>query len=503
MASAIQAQASSLHTSTASFTLHSRRRLGILLVLLLLSVFSYILLTLAASQLKQQIIPFIVAWAFCFLCYLVASIWILTSKQTNRLFLWYELGIIFIGAIIFRLMLINLPLGLSPDPWRYLWDARMIVHGYSPYQYAPNNRILVPLHNVVYAHAAFRDSPTKYPPGAEFSFMLAYLLSPTSLVGLKGIFFLCDLVTCVALTVLLAYKGRDPRYVLLYAWCPLPIVEFAMQSHVDAITITFTVLAALCAVSSKQHLRILAGVMIGFATLTKLYPIILLLVLVRRRDWGLLVACALTIVLGYVPFILLSHSQLLGSGGPIAAITSQREAHIGVVQNIIFITGTKLHIKSSILQWVVYIVEGLIIGTTLVSVLIGRLRKRMSTEVGVLLLTAVTLTIYAHIFPWYAPTLLPWIALSIVPLWTEKGLSAKGLAITMIWYFTFTCIVSYIPGVPQYQSLPNWLIYYGISFGVVLVGLLVALFFLLRTQRLNHSNEGARKGTPLPYKVAP
>ncbi len=407
------------------------------------------------------------------------------GRQTSKRFLWYELGIIFIGAIIFRLMLINLPLVLSPDPWRYLWDARMIVHGYSPYQYAPNNQILVPLHNVVYAHAAFRDSPTKYPPGAEFSFVLGYLLSPTSLVGLKSIFVLCDLISCIALMALLVCKGRDPRYALLYAWCPLPIVEFAWQGHTDATTVTCTILAVLCAVSSKRHLRILAGVMIGLATLTKLYPIILLLVLVRRRDWGLLVACGSTIVLGYVPFILLSHGQLLGSDGPIAAIVSQREAHVGVVQNMIFITGTRLHIKASIIQGIVYVVEGLIIGITLVSVLIGRLRKHMSTEVGVLLLTAVTLTIYAHIFPWYVPTLLPWIVLSIVPLWTEKGLSAKGLAITMIWYFTFTCIVSYIPGVPQYQSLANWLIYYGISFGVVLIGLLVALFILLRKQRLS------------------
>lgn len=479
MASAIQAQASSLHTSTALFTRHPRRRLGILLVLLLFSIFSYILLSLAASQLNRQIIPFIVVWAFCFLCYLVASIWIMTSKQTSKRFLWYEVGIIFAGAIIFRLMLINLPLGLSPDPWRYLWDARMIVNGYNPYQYAPNNQVLIPLHNIVYAHAPFRDSPTKYPPGAEFFFVLGYLLSPTSVLGLKIIFVLCDLVTCAALIALLIRKGRDPRYALLYAWSPLPIVEFAMQSHIDATTVTFTVLAVLCAVSSKRYLRILAGVMIGLATLTKLYPIILLLVVVRRRDWGLLVACATTIVLGYVPFILLSRGLFLGNDSPFAAIMSQREAHIGVVQNMIFITGTRLHIKSSILQGVVSIVERLIIGTTLVSVLIARLRGRMNTEVGVLLLTSVTLTIYAHIFPWYVPTILPWIALTIVPLWTEKGPGAKGLAITMVWYFTFTTIVSYIPGVPQYQSLTNWLIYYAISFGVVLIGLLVALFILL------------------------
>ena len=483
MSFALQPQASSLHNSSTSFTRHPRRRLGILFVLLLFSVFSYAILSLAASQLHRQMISFIVAWAFCFLCYLVASLWIMTSRQTSKRFLWYELGIIFIGAIIFREMLINLSPGLSPDAWRYLWDARVIVHGYSPYQYAPNNQLLIPLRNVLYTHSAFRDTPTKYPPVAEFYFVLGYLLSPTKLIGLKSLFILCDLVTCVALMALLTCKGRDPRYALLYAWCPLPIVEFAIESHIDVVTITFSVLAVLCAVSSKQHLRILAGVMIGLATLTKLYPIILLLVVMHRRDWRLLVACAVTIVLGYVPFILLGHGSLLGNGGPIAAITSQGDAHIGVVQNVLFITGTNLHIQHGIIQAIVYVVEGLIISTTLASVLIGRLRRSMSIEVGVLLLTGVTLAIYAHVFPWYVPALLPWIALSIAPLWTKKGPSAKGLTIIMLWYFTFTCVLSYIVGSPQYRTQENWLIYYGITFGVVLVGLLVSLFILLWKQR--------------------
>ena len=480
---ALQLQASSLHNRPTSFTLHPRRRLAILFVLLLFSVFSYVILSLAASQLHRQMISFIVAWAFCFLCYLVASLWIMTSRQTSKRFLWYELGIIFVGAIIFRGMLINLSPGLSPDAWRYLWDARVIVHGYSPYQYAPNNQILAPLRNVLFTHAAFRDTPTKYPPGAEFFFVLGYLLSPTNLIGLKSLFILCDLVSCVALMALLTCKGRDPRYVLLYAWCPLPIVEFAIECHIDAVTITFSVLAVLCAVSSQRHLRILAGVMIGLATLTKLYPIVLLLVLVRQRDWRLLMACAVTIVLGYVPFVFLGHGPLLGSGGPIAAITSQGEAHIGVVQNVLFITGTNLHIKHSIIQDVVYAVEGLIISTTLVSVLFGRLRRCMSIELGVLLLIGVTLATYAHVFPWYVPALLPWIALSIVPLWTEKGPSAKGLTIMVLWYFTFACILSYIPGSPHYATQVNWLIYYSITFGVVLSGLLVSLFILLRKQR--------------------
>lgn len=98
--------------------------------------------------------------------------------------------------MVFRFMLINLPLGLSRDAWRYLWDARVTLHGYSPYTYTPFDKVLVPLRDIVFANCPYREFPTKYPPGAQIFFILGYLLNPTNLVALKGIFVLCDLVTC-------------------------------------------------------------------------------------------------------------------------------------------------------------------------------------------------------------------------------------------------------------------------------------------------------------------
>src|SRR5205085_11810000 len=138
-----------------------------------------------------------------------------------------------------------------------LWDARVTLHGYSPYTYAPFNKVLIPLRNVVFAHAIYRQFPTEYPPGAQIFFLVGYLLNPTNPVGLKGIFVLLDSVACGALAVLLARKGLDPRRVVIYAWCPLPIVEFAIVGHSDTIAISFMVLAVLCAMSYRQSLRLL------------------------------------------------------------------------------------------------------------------------------------------------------------------------------------------------------------------------------------------------------
>ncbi|GAC1693736.1 MAG: hypothetical protein NVS9B9_16100 [Ktedonobacteraceae bacterium] len=459
-----------------------RRRIAQLLIFLLISIVCYTLLALVAPQLDQPIGPFMLVWSACFLCYLAVCLWVLASMPAAGRWLWGEMALIFVGAIVFRAMLVHLPLGLSRDAWRYLWDARVIAHGSSPYQFAPFDKALIPLRDSVFANTPYRELPTKYPPGAELFYVLGYLLTPTNLVGLKSLFVVCDLITCAALTALLIQRGKDPRYVIIYAGCPLPIGEFAIQGHVEVLTISCTVLAVLCATSSRQGIRIMAGIFLGLATLTKLYPLILLLVLLRRRDWPLLIACAITIVLGYVPFFVLGHGQIL-AGSPFTAVVGQRESHVAVIQNVLYITGFTFHINGTLMQVFVRSIEILIVGMTLLVVLLGRLRRKMSTETGILLLTGVILTIYAHIFPWYVPALVPWIVLTIDPLWTKQGLSAKGLAIVMVWYFTFTCISSYIPGLKQYEAVSNWLLYYALTFGVVFVGLAIAALLALRKRR--------------------
>ncbi len=469
---------------------HSRPHLLTLLAFLIISFALYVLLSVVAPVLDGHIGLFMLVWGACFLVYFGTCIWVMMTNPLAGRRHWLELGIIFVGAVIFRVMLLHLPLGLSRDAWRYIWDAKLIVHGFSPYEYAPFDKALISLRDIVFSNCPYRELPTKYPPGAELFYVLGYLLTPTNLIGLKSLFILCDLVTCAAIALLLAYKGRDPRYAIIYAWCPLPIVEFAIQGHVDAITITCTVLAVLFAVSSRRWVRLLTGVFIGLAALTKLYPIILLLLLVRRRDWGLLAACAVTIVLGYLPFFLLGHGQIL-DGSPLLAVSSQRDSHIGVIQNELFTWGDYLHISSTIMKVIVQVVDVVLVSTTLLVVLVQRIRGRMSVEAAVLILTGMVLTVYAHIFPWYATALLPWIAMLAVPIWTKKGFSARGLAITMVWYFTCTAILSYVPGLKQFATHDNWFIYYDVTFGVVLAGFVVAAVMSLRPidkiMKISHS----------------
>src|ERR1019366_1082427 len=218
------------------------------------------------------------------------------KPQTGRL-RWVELGMLLVGALALRAIVLPVPPNLSHDSWRYLWDARVTLHGFSPYVTGPANSLYLPLRDFLYNDIRFRDVPTIYPPGAQGIFLLSYLMAPSNLVVLKGIFIGFEMVTCGALAFLLWRKGLDMSRCIIYAWCPLPIIEFAIQGHLDATTVTFTVLAMVCAGSQWRGSRVVTGFLIALAALTKVYPILFLLVVVRRRDWALLVTCFATIII--------------------------------------------------------------------------------------------------------------------------------------------------------------------------------------------------------------
>jgi hypothetical protein len=468
------------------FVRHPWWRLLVLCLLLLLSVVIYLLLIGAAPQSDGYAVPFLHVWMISFLPYFAACALVLATKPPVGRWRWIELSIIFSGALIFRIMLLPLPPGLSRDSWRYLWDARVLLHGYSPYVYAPWDKALLPLRdNLLLPNSRFRDVPTIYPPGAQAIFVLSYLLAPSNLYFLKGIFLSFDMVTCVALVVLLRRKGLDQRRVILYAWCPLPIIEFAIQGHVDVITLTFTILAVLSAADTSVRGRVLTGFFIGFATLTKIYPILLLAVVLPAlpgnesgvNDGGmallrkilscnapLLITCFAMILLGYLPYLILGHGQALGY---FATYASQQGQNAGVTQQIVHWLGDQLHIRISTTITLEHIVDLLLVSAVSLIVFVMRLRRRISIEAGLLLLYGVVLSISSHVFPWYTTTLLLWVPVLVGPLWTRVGLSGRSLAIIAVWYFTVTSLLGYFFNL-------DWTPYYRLVYTPVIIALGVA-----------------------------
>src|SRR6266566_6442710 len=260
-------------------------RIHTLCLLCLLAVIIYFLLIRAAPKSDDHIASFLNVWMISYLPYFLACAFVLATKPLAGHWRWIELGIIVFGAFLLRALLLSQPPGLSHDSWRYLWDARVTLHGYSPYVYAPGDKTLAALQNsILYTNSRFRNVPTIYPPGAQAIYLLSYLLAQANLYFLKGIFLIFDMITCIAFIILLGRQGLDQRRVILYAWCPLPIVEFAIQGHVDVITLTFTILAVLSAAKHSVRGYMITGFLIGMAALTKIYPILLLVIILPDGD---------------------------------------------------------------------------------------------------------------------------------------------------------------------------------------------------------------------------
>ena len=211
-------------------------------------------------------------------------------------------------AIVMRVPLLFTPPYLSADLYRYVWDGRVEAAGFNPYRYAPVDAELAALRDqTLYPQLGSQYAPTIYPPLAEAVFYVVDHVSDT-VTAMKVAMAVFDLIAAGLLVRLLAIEGLPMARVLVYAWHPLPIWEFAGSGHIDAVFIA-CVLTAFCA--TRRWRPGLAGIFLAGATLTKFYPAILVPALYRRWDWKMPAVFTATIVLAYLPF-LSAGSRVLG-----------------------------------------------------------------------------------------------------------------------------------------------------------------------------------------------
>jgi uncharacterized membrane protein len=222
------------------------------------------------------------------------------------------------------------------------------------------------------------------------------------------------------------------------------------------------------------------------AALTKIYPILLLVAVVRRRELTLkqpqlLLTCVATIIVGYLPFYVLGHGQVLGF---FFTYAGENATNSGVVPQVIYWLWKHfpLGLQLPTIIFLEHSVDLVVLGIVALVVLLLRLRERISMEAAALALTGTALAISPHIFPWYTTALLPWIATLAGRLWIGKRPSGKGLATAMAWYLTCTVLVAYF-----FNSL-DWRIYYALVYDVVLLGLAVAIVAQVRAVRATSLN---------------
>jgi hypothetical protein len=333
----------------------------------------------------------------------VALVW-LAPPATSRRWLLVELTLILLGGIVLRALVFPALPALSPDAYRYAWDPYLLTHGYSPYTHTPVDPALVTLRdNAIWPNLRFRNAPTIYPPGAQALFLFAYFIAPLSIFGVKAVLAACDALSAVLTLALLAERRLDPRRVLLYWWAPIPILEFALSGHIDTAAILWTLAAVLAAQSGRRGMRVLAGIFLGLAVLTKLYPLLFAIALVRRRDYGFLGGLAVTVLAGYLSFVPIG----LGGGGFLETYFSQRNVDQGLLLRLL--GGLVGLVTPSVTPLLV--VQALALALLCGVVLLARLRLHLDPIICILALNAAWILMATHLFPWYVALVLPFLAL--------------------------------------------------------------------------------------------
>ncbi len=150
----------------------------------------------------------------------------LTTTQKTWLF-W--------GAAL-ALRVAILPVTAGDDIWRYRWEGKIQLHGFNPYQLAPDSAALAGLRDGDWSKINHRDYPAIYPPLTELVFA-ALAGCGVPVLGYQLFFGAVDLAGVAVLRRLLLRRGSSPDAAAWYAWNPLAVYVSAGAAHFDSLMV--------------------------------------------------------------------------------------------------------------------------------------------------------------------------------------------------------------------------------------------------------------------------
>ncbi|MFT5258735.1 MAG: alpha-1,6-mannosyltransferase [Saprospiraceae bacterium] len=214
-------------------------------------------------------------------------------------------GFVLGWAVIYRLIaLVGAPV-MEDDQYRFMLDGCVFLEYGNPYGVSPlslfagNNlsrECADTLNWVNNPHLA-----TIYGPVLEVLFAISSWVSPANVSVLQILMASFDIGVIVILSLY-----TSPRNVMLYAWCPLVLKEFAFTAHPDVVSV-FLLLWAFYLGRTRRPL--LAAAALACACAAKVFALVLapfLLLLLPPRAW---IVFVITVAVWYLPFL------LIGDGG--------------------------------------------------------------------------------------------------------------------------------------------------------------------------------------------
>ncbi len=202
-----------------------------------------------------------------------------------------------VGAVVLRVILIQAE--PSDDVYRYVWEGRIQLAGFNPYELSPDDPILEHLRDDDWAKINHRDYPAIYPPVAQMTFLFVTWIWP-SVLAIKVFLVLADLLTIAVLGSCLRAMKLPPHRAMIYGLCPLVLSSIAMESHLDSLML---LLAVTCIRLLMTKYIGVAAVFLGLSISTKLVLVVLVPWIMFRSFKATLVVL-IAFSLTYVPYCL-------------------------------------------------------------------------------------------------------------------------------------------------------------------------------------------------------
>jgi Gpi18-like mannosyltransferase len=215
-------------------------------------------------------------YALGFACFLG----LIRLEKTNFFFL---AGI----AIVWRLVFVGSTPNLSQDFYRFIWDGRMLIEGWNPYLYLPNDLMASGTAPIAEAQELYQGMGnlsashyTNYPPINQLCFAIAGLFAGKSIVGsvivLRLLIILADIGTLYVGKKLLERLGLPIHHIWLYILNPFIIIELTGNLHFEGVMIFFLVWSLYLL---RKGSWIWAAIVLALSVSVKLIPLIFLPIL--------------------------------------------------------------------------------------------------------------------------------------------------------------------------------------------------------------------------------
>jgi Glycosyltransferase family 87 len=360
-----------------------------------------------------------------------AAAWLVSRVPARQ-----AVPLIVAGGILLQALALTAPPRSTDDFYRYAWDGRVQAAGVDPYRYSPIDPALAALRDgwLFPTHCAQHEppctminhpsQPTIYPPVAEGVFVLVHVIAPPGSrhKPWQVLAALLAIATTLALQAVLRRAGRDPRWAVLWAWCPAVAIEAGNSAHIDVLAVLLTVAGLGVLATSRTSAGLagdgagspgsagLAGGLLGAAVAVKLYPALVLPAALRRRGWLVLGSASGVVAASYLPHVLVVGGRVLGYlPGYLAEEGYNGTGRYPVLRLLVPYSAAP------------YVAVAVLAGTALA---VARLTDPDQPWDGAMLLTGVAVLVTGPTYPWYSLLLVALAALARRPEWLAVAAAA-------------------------------------------------------------------------------